>query len=140
MACDAFEVLFEFDDSAGLDEVVVGVKAEGLDGGVEVGVFREDDNGGFVAAGGDFMEEVEGIAIGEMEVEEDDIEGTAGEFCAGFFDGMGEGCFAEAVEFRGPEACEGIFILDDQEAQAVCVFIRLAACCGSAVLASRGGG
>ena len=71
----------ELFEREGLGEVVAGADAHGLDGGVDGGEGGHDDDDGVrVVLERDLFEEGEAAAAGELEVEQDEVDGAAGEY------------------------------------------------------------
>lgn len=114
----AGEALEEVGEGLGLDrfgEVITGTGLDCFDGGGDAALAgHDDDDSGLGEAR--VGEEVEGIAIGEMDIEEGEIEGLAGEEVAGFGEGSGGPCFGSLIFKETAESfAEEGFVVEDED-------------------------
>ena len=108
----------ELFEGEGLGEVVAGAGAHGFDGGVDGGEGGHDDDDGLGMVGVDVFEQREAAAAGELEVEQEDIDGAVLEGEAGGGDGVGGlGGEAEAGGDLGAGVADGGIVVDDQDAE-----------------------
>ena len=68
------KMLLELGDAAGLGEIVVCAVTQRGDGGIEVGVGCENDHRDLIRARGDFGQQFQAASIGQIQIEQDDVE------------------------------------------------------------------
>ena len=114
----AFEGGGELFEGEGLGEIVAGADAHGFDCGVDAGEGGHDDDDGLRVAGADVFEQREAAAAGQLEVEQEDVDGVVGEGEAGGGDGVGGlGGEAEAAGDLGAGVADRGVVVDDQDAE-----------------------
>ena len=108
----------ELFEGEGLGEIVAGTDAHGLDCGVDGGEGGHDDDDGLGMLDADVFEQREAAAAGDLEVEQEDVDGAVREGEAGGGDGLcGLGDEAEAGGDLGAGVADGAVVVDDQDAE-----------------------
>ncbi len=108
----------ELFEREGLGEVVAGADAHGFDRGGDAGEGRHDDDDGLGMAGANVFEQRQTSASGELEIEQQDIDGAVGQGEARGGDGVGGlGGEAEALGDLGAGVADRGVVVDDQHAE-----------------------
>jgi hypothetical protein len=101
----------------GFDEVVEGAVAHALDGGLDGAKAGDDDDEGALGAGGDGFEEVGAFAVREADIDEEEVEGIAGEACLGLGEGSdGRDLVAAEAELLFEVLADDEVVFEDEDA------------------------